>query len=97
MAFKMHGMTFHDQTRNETLGGVSHLKQTETKLSPTIAGQHLTKVKDGYKVSGGYARDGQVLKDPSGFVESADYGVVDLDYKVNDKGVIIGVKDSKGE
>ena len=97
MAFKMHGMTFHDQTRNESLGGVSHLKQTETKLSPTIAGQHLTKVKGGYKVSGGYARDGQVLKDPSGFVESADYGVVDLDYKVNDKGVITGVKDPKGE
>ena len=96
MAFKMHGMTFHDQTRNESLGGVSHLKQTK-KLSPTIAGQNLTKVDGGYEVSGGYARDGQVITDPKGFIKMADYGVVDLDYKVNDKGVITGVKGSEKE
>tara|TARA_R100001230_G_C5522391_1_gene59175 strand:- start:253 stop:537 length:285 start_codon:yes stop_codon:yes gene_type:complete len=35
MAFKMRGMTFHDQTRNETLGGVSHLKQKTTHGNPS--------------------------------------------------------------
>tara|TARA_R100000234_G_C4999509_1_gene179643 strand:- start:2178 stop:2468 length:291 start_codon:yes stop_codon:yes gene_type:complete len=30
MAFKMHGMSFHDQTRNEALDGVSHMKQKHT-------------------------------------------------------------------
>ena len=29
MAFKMQGMNFHDQTRDETLPGVSGLKQTK--------------------------------------------------------------------
>tara|TARA_R100000664_G_C2699846_1_gene100611 strand:- start:15 stop:299 length:285 start_codon:yes stop_codon:yes gene_type:complete len=34
MAFKMHGMTFHDHTRNEALGGVSHLKQKNQSRIP---------------------------------------------------------------